>query len=285
MEQTPVYDIRTSENAMKTLVALTGVSPDVWKRYFSRESEYAYPEDLIEDVIQKHGKFPVNYTDWTFIYFHVTTSADQCASFYKHGILDLVHSYQCTDSELRKFLDAHDIEIYIDNQTLCYKKRIYDISYGKCPFDSQSEAFARWIIGHKFYYDFTTCGFLSAYTNSPYGGNVHFRPEILVDIDELLGTKLSDEWRISHKPYEVVAAIKGMDINYVHNKDDSEKDKNLYYLTKAYYNAFESLSEEIILLKNGVQIPPDRIMDIRPLHCWKGNQSIFQNHPLRSSAF
>lgn len=26
MEQTPVYDIRTSENAMKTLVALTGVS-------------------------------------------------------------------------------------------------------------------------------------------------------------------------------------------------------------------------------------------------------------------
>lgn len=139
MEQTPVYDIRTSENAMKTLVALTGVSPDVWKRYFSRESEYAYPEDLIEDVIQKHGKFPVNYTDWTFIYFHVTTSADQCASFYKHGILDLVHSYQCTDSELRKFLDAHDIEIDIDNQTLCYKKRIYDISYGKCPFDSQSE--------------------------------------------------------------------------------------------------------------------------------------------------
>ena len=119
MEQTPVYDIRTSENAMKTLVALTGVSPDVWKRYFSRESEYAYPEDLIEDVIQKHGKFPVNYTDWTFIYFHVTTSADQCASFYKHGILDLVHSYQCTDSELRKFLDAHDIEIDIDNQTLC----------------------------------------------------------------------------------------------------------------------------------------------------------------------
>ena len=59
-----------------------------------------------------------------------------------------------------------------------------------------------------------------------------------------------------------------MDINYVHNKDDSEKDKNLYYLTKAYYNAFESLSEEIILLKNGVQIPPDRIMDIRPLHCY-----------------
>lgn len=75
-------------------------------------------------------------------------------------------------------------------------------------------------------------------------------------------------------------SIKGMDINYVHNKDDSEKDKNLYYLTKAYYNAFESLSEEIILLKNGVQIPFDRIIDILPLHCWNDNQSIFQNHPL-----
>lgn len=280
MEQTPVYDIRTSENAMKTLVELTGVSPYVWEEYSFRERDYPCTEDLIEEVIQKHGKFPVNYTDWTFIYFHVTTSADQCASFYKHGILNLVHSYQCADSELRKFLDAHDIKIDIENRTLCYKAQIYDISYSECPSEKHSEAYACWGIGYRFYGDFTTCGFLSTDVKFAYGGNVHFRPEILVDIDELLGTKLSDEWRISHKPYEVVAAIKGMDINYVHNKDDSEKDKNLYYLTKAYYNAFESLSEEIILLKNGVQIPPDRIMDIRPLHCWKDNQSVFQNHPL-----
>lgn len=228
MEQTPVYDIRTSENAMKTLVELTGVSPYVWKEYSFRERDYPCTEDLIEEVIQKHGN-----------------------------------------------LDAHDIKIDIENRTLCYKAQIYDISYSECPSDERSEAYACWGIGYRFYGDFTTCGFLSTDVKFAYGGNVHFRPEILVDIDELLGTKLSDEWRISHKPYEVVAAIKGMDIRY-----DSERGKNLYYLTRAYENAFELLSQEIILLKNGVQIPPDRIIDIRPLHCWKDNQNIFQRHPL-----
>lgn len=43
---------------------------------------------------------------------------------------------------------------------------------------------------------------------------------------------------------------------------------DLLYLTKAYTTAFGAPSEEILLLKNGVQIPPDRIIDISPLSCW-----------------
>lgn len=44
--------------------------------------------------------------------------------------------------------------------------------------------------------------------------------------------------------------------------------KNGHLFTKAYTTAFGAPSEEILLLKNGVQIPPDRIIDISPLSCW-----------------
>lgn len=88
------------------------------------------------------------------------------------------------------------------------------------------------------------------------------------DIDDLLNSTLSHEWRITHEPYEIVAAAPGTDIVYNGDDRQSSKDKIMNYLTKAYTTAFGSPSEEIVLLKNGVQIPPDRIIDIKPLNYW-----------------
>ena len=59
-------------------------------------------------------------------------------------------------------------------------------------------------------------------------------------------------------------------VEFVYDGDDeqSDRDKILNYLTKAYNTAFGSPSEEIILLKNHIQIPPHNIIDISPLSCW-----------------
>ena len=268
MHQSYIYDIRTSADALGTLVNFTKVIPPIWKRYFSRIRDYQYTEDLVEDVIRTHGCFPDNYEKWIFTYFHVTTSANGCASFKKHGLLDLKNSYRCADSELRIFLDSKGIEIDIDNCFLRYKHKEYDISYGKCPSGFDSVARSCWAIGRKFYYDYTTCGFLSVWDLSPYGGNVHCRPEILSDIDNLLNLTLSQEWYISHKPYEIVALVNGTDIVYDGDDEQSDRDKILNYLTKAYNTAFGSPHEEIILLKNHIQIPPHNIIDISPLRYW-----------------
>lgn len=263
-----VYDIRTSENALSTLVNLTGVVPPIWEKNLPRQNEYRYDDDLVRDIILEHGYFPENYENWIFIYFHVTTSANQCNSFKKHGILDLIHSYQCDDSELRGFLNAHGIIIDIGNHSLGYREKIYDISFGECPSRADEKAYACWSIGRKFYYDYTTCGFLSVWESSPYGGYVHCRPEILADIDNLLNLTLSQEWQISHKPYEIVASTRGIDIVYDGDDSCTDREKVLNYLTRAYTTAFGAPSEEIVLLKNGVQIPPDRIIDIAPLTFW-----------------
>ena len=263
-----IYDIRNSRRAQETLVSITDVPLSIWKQYVEREREFEYIEDLIEYVASSYGKLPQNYRNFDFVYFHITTSANNCASFRKHGILDLQKSYMCSDSELREFLDRRSIYIDLNNGLLRYGKKMFDINFGPCP-KQESQEYRCWLIGRKFYYDYTICGFLSASDIRSYGGNVHDRPEILMDIDRLLQTKFSEEWASTHIAYKVVAQVKGSDIFYEGEDDIDEKDKVMHYLTEAYYTAFGGLDEKILLMQNGVCVPPTNILEIKPLACWK----------------
>lgn len=263
-----IYDIRTSEYAQQTLTNLTGVPISVWEQYLGREHEYKYTDYLVEEVIKSYGYFPHSYRDFEFIYFHVTTSANRCASFRSHGILDLRQSYLCQDSELRVFLEKHGIHIDLDERILVYHGQEFDISFGACP-RQDTEAYKRWSIGRKFYYDYTTCGFLSIWERSSYGGQVHLRPEVLMDIDDLLGLNLSREWTSTHNSYKIVARVSGEKIVYDSDDNQSDEDKVLNYLTKAYWNAFGEPSENILLIKNHIQIPPKDILEIKSMEYWR----------------
>ncbi len=263
-----IYDIRTSKSAQQTLETLTKVPANVWEQYLDREKEYEYIDDLVADVIQSFGELPKDFKDFQFIYFHITTSANRCKSFIEHGILDLQKSYMCKDSELRTFLDAHHIKIDLDNETLIHNDKVYSIHFGPCPKHNTTD-YHCWSIGRKFYYDYTTCGFLSVWDRSPYGGYVHRRPEILMDIDNLLGLHLSQEWATSHLPYQITAKVSGNNIVYCGDDDTSNEQKVISYLTQAYTTAFGYPHENILLLKNGVQIPPKDILEVKPLDYWK----------------
>ena len=123
------YDIRTIKHAQQTLSNLTGIPISVWEKHRSEESQFDYPDDFVEDMIKRYGKILSSYKDFEFIYFHVTTSANDCASIRKHGILDLKQSYLCEDSELKMFLDSQGIFIDLDNNLLMYRKKEFDITY------------------------------------------------------------------------------------------------------------------------------------------------------------
>lgn len=219
------YDIRTSKNACRTLVRLSGVDISTWEKYVGHEREYRYTDDLVEDVIKTYEQFPRNYRDFNFIYFHVTTSANKCIAIRKYGILDLKQAYRCEESEFRVFLDQHGVFIDLANGLLTCKGRTYDISCnsGTCP---------------------RTGG------KNTYAGQVHYRPEILWDIDNLLRLNLSGEWEQSHFPYEITAQVKGSDIVFDGDEDQSDKDKVLMYLTMAYDTAFGEPFEHALLIKN-----------------------------------
>lgn len=264
-----IYDIRSSANARKTLAGLSGVDISIWEKFVGREDEYRYTDDLVKEVTETYGQIPDDYHNFNFIYFHVTTSANECASIKKFGILDLKQAYLCEESELRVFLEQHGISVDLANAVLMYREKNYNISFerGSCPRDNTQE-YLCWSIGRKFYYDYTTCGFLSVWKEIPYGGQVHQRPEILWDIDNLLNTDLSEEWRQSHVPYEITAEVSGDDIIFDGDEGMSDGDKVLMYLTRAYDTAFGAPSEHVLLLKDGIQVLPDRVLEIKPLSCW-----------------
>lgn len=268
MEQRMIYDIRTTALAQRTLFSLTNVPISIWERYIQREREYRVIDDLVYEVIQNHGVMPNRYEDMDFVYFHITTSSNNCDSILRHGILDLNKSYMCPDSELRLFLDSNGVHIDIENGILSYNGNSYDIRFGACPRENTAE-YKCWLIGRKFYYDYTTCGFLSVWKHSPYGGNVHRRPEILMDIDSLLKTDFSYEWQTTHSPYQVVAKVSGKDIVYDSDESQSDTEKVMNYMTKAYCTAFWEPTEEVLLLKNNVQIPTTNIIDVVPFRYWK----------------
>ena len=94
---------------------------------------------------------------------------------------------------------------------------------------------------------------------------MHRRPEILWDIDELLKTRFSDEWEQTHLAYEVVAKVSGENICYPYDDDASEAEKVMAYVVMAYNEALNGSSENILSLKNGVQIPPSDILEVNPL--------------------
>ena len=81
-----------------------------------------------------------------------------------------------------------------------------------------------------------------------------------------MNTKLSDEWAKTHFPYEVVARVNGNKIICDYGYDSNPI---MTYTVLAYNEAIGKSGENILVMKNGVQIPPNDILEINPLSFWK----------------
>lgn len=269
--QKMLYDIRTSEKAAATLEILTGVNREIWlaEQYKNQNRiDYTYADDDVKNIITKHGGNYPDINELEMVVTHITTSSEKCSHIRQQGIVDLVKAYEFPNNELRQFLERHEIDIDIEECCLTYKKRTYDISYGKCPQYYDNEAYAAWSIGRKFYYDFTVCGFLSISKNDVYGGWVHCRPEILSDIDALLGTRLSDEWEASKESYAIVFKVPVSDTIYNGWDSDTEFERVKSYLYDAYICICIGPNTKEILCKNGIEILPNQILECYRFQDW-----------------
>ena len=111
-----IYDIRTEQAAAYTLNRLTGISDSLWRQNAYRERDFECIDYYVDAMINDYGtkQLPQSYMDMEYIYFHVTTSGNECRSIQKYGILDLKNAYECRESELRMFLDENDVFIDLD---------------------------------------------------------------------------------------------------------------------------------------------------------------------------
>ena len=268
-----IFDIHTKEAAQGTLQELTGIVAEKWESYLHEEDRYTCQDDFVKDMLQKFctRTLPQSYADMKFVFFHITTSENACESIKKAGLTDLKRTYQNRNSELRIFLDTHDISIDLCGKELFYKEKCFKIDSENHPADSDncdSVEYKCWSIGRKFYEDHAVCGFLSTRDGLVYEGRVHKRPEILMDIDALLGTQLALEWERSHSAYKVIARVNGHDICYAYEDEQSEEEKIMAYIVMAYNAAFKGGDENIVLMKDGVQIPACDILTIESFQEW-----------------
>ena len=271
MRNNLIYDIRTQESARRTLELFTGIAWQEWVNNSNRIVDFEYEDFFISTMLVEHDIVLPQFGDITFVFSHITTSGNGCKSIAKHGLYDLVNSYKCVDSDMRKFLSNHGVYIDIMKKEIKHRGKTIDISYNPyvhIPY-YDTEAYYASRIGRKIYYDFTICGFLHIDCNRPYGGEVHFVPEIISDIDNLLKGGLCDAWLQETRAYEIVVKVNGNEI-VIDAIQGCEREQLIAYLLRAYYVACGDESETIVLLKNGVQITVNNIIEIKEFNDWYG---------------
>lgn len=253
------YDISTIENCFKTMQDMTDFQywEDMFRIYSYRfidepnrmrkeimNSQNIQIKDIVEDNI-------------IFVLMHVTTSADECKGIRKDGLHDLVWAYK-HDTELRKFLDKYNIDIDIDNRKIIVNGN---------EFEMQNNIKQSGGVGYKFYNDPYVCGCFQLKKSDPYGGEVHTRPEIIYNINQIVrGNNLEYAWMETHKPYIVKFAVpfRKMKIALMTSMKD-RKEVILqtmfnYAFNTVFYNDFNS--DYIGILKRNEYIPPEDIIYI-----------------------
>ena len=267
-----LFDIRNEQKAAESLERLTGVKEDTWldERYRNiNRIDYSYADKDIERIVEDNNGYFPRLKDIQLVITHITTSSNECASIKTNGLIDLKESYNLPTSDLRLFLEDNEIEIILEDNLLRYKDREYDISFGKCPSDYESEQCSSWKVGRKFYYDFTICGFISINSRDVYGGMVHLRPEILFDIDNLLKTDLQRKWTLTHESYEIVFVVPEYHCLYNGLEENDEYERIMYYLTEAYACICLGPRTIEILCKNNIFITPDQILECNKFNKWE----------------
>ena len=267
-----LFDIRNEKKAAESLERLTGVNSKIWLdervRNFNR-IDYTDIDKDIERIIEDNNGFFPRLNDIQLVVTHITTSSNGCASIKTNGLVDLKESYNLPTSDLRLFLEDNGIEIRLEEHSLRFKGKEYDISFGKCPRNYEVEEAASWAVGRKFYYDFTVCGSLSINSRDIYLGMVHLRPEILLEIDNLLKTRLQDKWLLTHESYEIVFVVPEYQCVYNGWEENDEYERVMYYLTEAYECICLGPKTTEILCQNNIFISPDQILECNKFEKWK----------------
>ncbi len=263
------FDIRNQQLAQETLYRITSVPYPKWKEETdSNYNRFEYVEDFLENVIEKHGRINCSYDQLEFVFSHLTSSANECKSIRECGLQDLSDVCAFEHSELIEFLLCYGIEISPESALLRYGGREYDISVGRfSPLDSEEVQKCK-RIGYRLYSDYCVCGFLSIDPNRPYLTRVDKQPEILIDIGDLIGKALDQKWAFTHQSYEVVAKVDSIKVR-CDSEQPTDKGKLLCYLSYAFWNALGDQDERLLLCQDGITIPCEDILEIRPFSLWQ----------------
>jgi hypothetical protein len=224
--------------------------------------------------------------------FHSTTNSDHCASVQQHGLLNLQQAIR-QDTPLSRYLRDHGIIIDIDKKQLDHNGTIYNIDKDYKGV-KQGENLARDIVAFKLYEDCQINGFLCTDDVLDYGGDVHLRPEFLLNLAVLLNdSTIESDWQKDPEKRNYVLKFVAPISDYHHSSFFSngailaEKTpetielmtryklldialKNLHFSVARGY-----VHEEISYLNLDTVVPPENIINIYTAKQYSDNKSCY----------
>lgn len=253
------YDISTIENCYQTMQRMTDFPywEDIFKIY-----AYQYidePDRMRKEIMESKNIQikDIDTKDINFILLHVTTSADKCNGIRKNGLHDLIWTYE-HDTELRRFLDENNIYINIEKKIISVDGTEYDLP---------NNIYESGGVGYKLFGDPYVCGCFQWEKNSPYGGQVHVRAEIIYNINKLVkGKNLEYEWFKTHKPYTIKFTVPYEKMMIALNTSMKDKKEAIlqtmfaYAFNTVFYHRFSS--DYIGILNYGEYVPAKDIISI-----------------------
>lgn len=257
-----LYDVRSERSALETLERMTGIFREEWGRGELPENDGVYPEDFVVAMLKGHSgvEAVLEPCDLRVRFFHATSSANRCASIRREGLVDLQRSISMPESELGQFLQAHGLRFDVDRRILSVDGRSYDLGWWRnCSRPFGGDAQALWDAGYRLYRDHAVCGFFSPQDITRYGTPVDRLPEVLLDLDALLGTNMAEEWSDSHYSYVVVAEVPATEVCVPINGRVGLSDWYEEYAIKAYLRAYGYPDRDVVVLHDGVRVPPSHI--------------------------
>ena len=216
----------------------------------------------------------VNINNLIIIAFHVTGSLDNCEEIKRTGLKNL-QKVLTEDTELSRLLLSHGVKFDIKNRRLCNNGNIINIDYykyrGRLNVPQKIKN-----VAHRVYYDYCVNGFLSNDDVFSYGTNIHERPEILLDLVNLLPELeyMEKEWIENSKSYRIFFFSK---IDQIHrfcfdldeyndppyenwaDLSDTQKIKK-WMLSHAIDKSNSELSSSFLYIKDHLDIPPGQII-------------------------
>jgi len=201
------FDITNVDYALQSISNLTKIKADEIVAFIS---SHIIQTDIYVDGTALTGENFINEFQLSPYRFdadgikicalHYTSNNDENLSILQSGLRDLQYSLTA-DTPLKAFLSEYGIIFDVEHRIMYIGTEQYDISYRNGSFDLKRPVTG---IARKVYYDNALTCFLYVEDVSRYLGQVHIRPEILCNLDQLFPKlKLSQNWAKRCNRYEI----------------------------------------------------------------------------------
>lgn len=199
--------------------------------------------------------------DIKFRFMHCTTRLGDIEKVKNDGLNDLVTALETAGTDLHDFLATYGIFI-TPNQTIKLKGK--EISFKELKDKNR-------FLYNRLTNDTMICGFLLYNQNQVYSANVHERPEVLKNINELMNLEfnldinLEEDWQSLCKPYTVYVELNATKTTFF---NDYKKEAINYLLVCALDAAKGNTFDEFIYLKRDQKVDTKEIVKVEPRSIW-----------------